>query len=91
MVVKFSSTERSATIAGVIFLAVSISLGLWVGLWLLFVGGIVQFVEAIKASPVSGMGIAIGLLRVTISPLGWIAGTGLFASLVYIHDKLVEE
>jgi len=42
----------------------SVALGLYVGAWFCFIGGIVQVVEAAKMAPVSAMGIAIGLLRV---------------------------
>ena len=64
---------------GIIIIILSIVLGLYVGVWLLFIGGIVQIVEALKMDPVSGMGIAIGLLRfISSSFLGcmsWFIGT----------------
>jgi hypothetical protein len=59
---------------GVCLIILGIVLGLWLGIWFLFIGGIIQFINAIKASPVNAMGIALGLLRVVCaSPVGWIS------------------
>jgi len=45
---------------------------LYVSLWLCLVSGIVQIVEACKATPVESMGIALGVVRVLITSLaGW--------------------
>lgn len=41
-----------------------IALGLYVGVWLLFIGGIVQVIQAATADPVSAMGVAVGLFRI---------------------------
>ena len=41
-----------------------ICFAVYVGLWLCFVGGIVQIVTAIQASPVDGMDIAIGIVKI---------------------------
>lgn len=51
-------------IAGIIIIVLAIAAGLYVGVWLMFILGIVQIVEACKADPVSAMGIAIGIVRV---------------------------
>ena len=46
--------------------------GLYAGGWLLFVGGIVQIVEGIKATPVDSYGIAVGAFRILLAaPVGW--------------------
>lgn len=59
-------------VLGIILILASIVGGLYVGLWLCFVGGIVQVIEAIKATPVEAMDIGIGLLRVASSAIaGW--------------------
>lgn len=39
-------------------------LALWLGGWVLFVGGIVQVIEGVTSDPVSGKDIVMGLLRV---------------------------
>lgn len=49
----------------------------YLGVWLLFVGGIVEIVEGVKATPVSGVDIGLGLLRFTVS---WPVGIGAFVA-----------
>lgn len=49
---------------GLIVMILSIPLGLYVGGWLMFIGGIVQTIEAIKSTPVEAMDIALGIARV---------------------------
>jgi len=48
---------------GVLLLLTGIGVGLYVGVWWGFVGGIVQFADACKVSPVDSDGIALGILR----------------------------
>lgn len=52
------------TLIGFSMIAAGVFLGLYVGLWVCFIGGVVAIVEAVKATPVDSMGIALGLLRV---------------------------
>ena len=57
-------------------------LGIYVGLWLLCIGGIVQIVNAVQMNPMDGFSIAIGILKficsggvgVAIAWLGFIIG-----------------
>lgn len=49
---------------GILLMVAGLALGLYVGVWLMFIGGIVQIIEAIKASPVEALDIAIGAARV---------------------------
>ncbi len=57
---------------GVLIIIAGILLGLWFGLWVCFIGGIVQIVESCKADPVSALGIAFGIVRILISSVvGW--------------------
>jgi hypothetical protein len=59
-------------VAGVALIAAGIILGLWLGVWVLFIGGIVAVVEGIRATPVDAMRIATGVLRILVaSPVGW--------------------
>jgi hypothetical protein len=61
-------------IAGTLAIVTGIVLGLYLGLWVCFVGGIVSIIEAIKASPVDSLGIALGILRFMVAGLvGWIS------------------
>lgn len=56
------------TILGLLVIIAGIALGIYVGLWLCFVGGIIQLVDAIKAAPnVDGMEIAWGVLRIVFA------------------------
>ena len=58
---------------GILVIAAGIVLGLYLGLWLCFIGGIVQIVEACKADPVSAFGIAFGIVRIlAASFVGWL-------------------
>lgn len=45
-----------------------IALGVYVGLWICFIGGIIQIVDAIKATPnIDGMQIAWGIVRIVFA------------------------
>jgi len=58
---------------GILAAIVAVFGSLYLSLWLCFVGGIVQLIEAVKATPVSAIGIAIGILRFVFSALvGWL-------------------
>jgi hypothetical protein len=47
--------------------------GIYVGAWLMLIGGIVEIIEAVKSTPVNGIDIGIGLLRVVLSGIaGWV-------------------
>lgn len=56
--------QKTATIALVVAF---ISAAIYLGLWVCLVGGIVSIVEAVKKTPVSSMGIALGILRVLLT------------------------
>ena len=60
---------------GVVLIIAGVMLGLWLGLWVMFVGGIVQILNAVKATPIESMGIAVGILRIVCSgTVGWVVG-----------------
>ena len=62
-------------ILGCLLILIGIVLGVWLGVWDCFVGGIVQFINAIKASPVEATGIAWGIAKVLFSGVvGWLSG-----------------
>lgn len=68
-------------IIGLIIMA----LGVYVGAWLLFVGGIIQFIDAIKATPVEAYGLAVGFLKFWVSGfVGWL--TFLIGTVVLTSD-----
>ena len=51
------------TIIGIL-VCLAIGLGLYLGFWVMLIGGIVQIAEAVKENPVSGIDIAIGAVRI---------------------------
>ena len=44
-----------------------VCLAVYVGLWLMFVGGIAQLVDAAQEDPVEGIEIAIGIVRIVFA------------------------
>ena len=46
----------------ILLIVASIILGLYVGIWLMLAGGIIQIINSIN--PLDGTGIAIGIIRV---------------------------
>lgn len=59
---------------GCIFLFGGIVLGIYVGFWLMFVGGIVQIIDSIKYDT-NALGIALGFIRISFSGIiGWLIG-----------------
>lgn len=62
--------------------------GLYVGIWLCLVGGIVQVIEGAKATPVSSMDVALGIARFMFAGLagfGTCFLTGAIAS-IFLKD-----
>ena len=49
---------------GLLLVLVGIVFGVWAGLWWAFVGGIMQIVAAVQASPVPGADIAWGIVKI---------------------------
>lgn len=61
----------------IIVIIASIILGLYVGIWLMFIGGIIQIVNGIN--PLSAIDIAIGILRIVFCEIaGLIPMAGFF-------------
>lgn len=48
---------------GILLAIAAVAGGLYVGIWLCLVGGIVQVIEGAKATPVSSMDVALGVVR----------------------------
>lgn len=51
-------------VIGLLLIVLGIALGLYVGVWVMFIGGIAQAVEAFKSTPVEALDVAIGVARV---------------------------
>ena len=60
-------------IIGFLMVLAGLAIGLYVGVWLCFVGGIVNVIEAIRAPELSAASVAIGIAKVVFSGvIGWI-------------------
>lgn len=58
---------------GVIMIIAGIGLGLYVGGYLMFIGGIIQIIEAFAVTPVLAISIAWGIIKVMLAAAcGWI-------------------
>lgn len=55
-------------IIGILIAIAGIILGIYVGIWLMLAGGITQIVNSIN--PINGLGIALGILRITFCEVG---------------------
>ena len=62
-----------------------IAAGFYVGIWVMFIGGIVQIIEGAKMDPVSASYIAIGLAKIIFFEIpivfGWIIGVTVFSGV----------
>lgn len=54
-------------VVAVLMIVGGVALGLYVGVWLCFIGGIVQIVDGVKAIPTDGLDIALGILRIVVA------------------------
>ena len=67
------SLKTGKALVPVLIWIVGIILAIYIGFWLMFICGIVQIVEAVKADPVSSWGIAWGIVRVILASfVGWL-------------------
>lgn len=55
-------------IIGILIAIIGIALGIYVGVWLMFIGGITQIISSIN--PVNGLGIALGIARIIFCEVG---------------------
>ncbi|OHA15815.1 MAG: hypothetical protein A3A10_00635 [Candidatus Tagabacteria bacterium RIFCSPLOWO2_01_FULL_42_9] len=56
--------EKMKILLGIVLILAGIALGIYVGFWLLFVGGIMTIINAIEADPVSATSIAWGAIKI---------------------------
>ena len=52
---------------GMLMILAGIALGLYVGLWLCLIGGIVQIINAVKAPEVNALDVAFGICRIILT------------------------
>lgn len=60
-------------ISGVLLILAGIVLGCYVGIWLMFVGGIVDVIEQVRAETLEAMAVAIGVAKILFAGfIGWL-------------------
>ena len=67
----------------ILCMILGVALGIYVGLWLLCIGGMVQIMNATQMNPIDGFSIAMGILKIICSGdvgtiiawIGFIIGT----------------
>jgi len=83
---KIKNTLKNLqALACILAVIAAAALGLYVGLWFCFIGGIVMVIEGAKATPVNSLDIALGLLRFVFSA---IAGWGTFLAGGFLASTL---
>jgi len=61
-------------IIGVVLIVAGVAFGIYVGIWLMFIGGIFQVIEQVRAVDMSTTSVVIGIVRVMLSGVaGYIA------------------
>lgn len=64
---------------GVLLILAGIVIGLWLGVWVLFIGGIIDIINQIKSPEFNGMVIAWGIVKIMIA-----SGVGTLSAMVLI-------
>lgn len=59
-----NATSMARNFIGVILIIVGLGLAVYAGLWWAFICGIIQVVEAVKATPVEALDLALGIARI---------------------------
>ena len=73
-------------VIGWLLVAAGIVLMVWLALWVMFVGGIVQIVDGVKAMPTNGWDIAWGIVKIVFSECGVIPGILVSSVGLYLAD-----
>lgn len=62
------------SIAGIIMIALGAAFGIYIGVWLCFIGGIVDVIQAIRSETLIAMDVAIGVAKVVFAGVfGWVS------------------
>ena len=77
-------------VLGNIIIGLSILFGLYLGVWCMFAGGIIEIIEAIKSTPIKSLEIAVGILKIIFaSGIGIV--TGLIGIVLGLFIRGIEE
>lgn len=55
------------TLLGILFILAGIGLGAYVGIWLMFIGGIVGIIEAVRSTTLVPMDVAVNVAKILFS------------------------
>ena len=65
---------KKKEIVGLIMMMAGLGLGLYMGIWWAFIGGIVQVLQEIKADEIQALNVAFGIARVVFAAaIGWLS------------------
>jgi hypothetical protein len=51
-------------VLGLGLILIGVAVGVYLGFWIMFIGGIVQIINAVQIQPVHAWSIAVGMLRI---------------------------
>jgi len=62
-------------VIGVLLIIGGFALGLYVGFWVMLIGGIVQIIDQVKATDTSTWLVTLGVIRIIFAAfVGWLCG-----------------
>lgn len=62
------------TVIGLIMMLGGVILGLYMGIWWAFIGGIVQVIQEIRAEDLHALNVAIGVAKIIFAAfIGWVS------------------
>lgn len=61
---RFHRECKMRNAIGILLMVAGVAFGVYVGLWLCLIGGIVQIIDSAKLTPVDSWGVAFGIARV---------------------------
>lgn len=79
-------------VLAVLLVIAGIVLGIWLGLVVMFIGGIIQFIHGVQATPASGHDMSWGIARfLCASFVGFVAGAALIYPGIALWDATDRE
>lgn len=71
--IRLSFNDGKAVLGSLLIIS-GIGLGLYIGIWLMFIGGIIQIINTIKSTNIIPINLAIGIAKVIFCSVGgWIS------------------
>jgi uncharacterized membrane protein len=72
---------------GLLIIIASVLGGIYIGVWVCFIGGIVDVITALQASPIDALGIAWGIFKFLIASVAgvWAAVLGVVTGLAIMR------